>query len=368
MAIPQIIQGTSDIDAFIAAGMNPRTGRPTKLEDCSDALMMSLRKAFRVIDEQDAVNRYVWHNLPHGLTSQMMERILYYRGQAIFFYIPELDQFYFLPYTKSGSIDVYGRYMTVTPLKFGSGVVEKDGKERPWIEGLLRDPAYDIVPTAKWTPKAMDMNCVIVSDYTPQLSQKIISRSELQDPLINLMSEIVPYSRTALLNSTGVNGVRVPDEDSKDNVDAANSLVRNAALAGKRYIPITSTLEFQDLANGPTLASEEFLINLQALDNLRLSHLGLSNGGLFQKKSHMLEAEQQMNMGRATLVLQDGLTNRQTACDIINSIFGLGIWCELSETVIGADQNLDGQLVENTDGSMQEQANNETIEEVTEDE
>ena len=90
---------------------------------------------------------------------------------------------------------------------------------------------------------------------------------------------------------------------------------------------------------------------MQALDNFRLSLYGLDNGGLFQKKAHMLEAEQDMNAGNIKLVYQDGLTIRQKFCDIVNSIWGLGIWCEASETVVGIDKNLDGEVADNQDQS-----------------
>ena len=56
----------------------------------------------------------------------------------------------------------------------------------------------------------------------------------------------------------------------------------------------------------------------------------------------MLEAEQAVNGGNVGLVYQDSLTRRQNFCDIVNSIWGLGIWCEPSESVLGIDQNMDG--------------------------
>jgi hypothetical protein len=58
----------------------------------------------------------------------------------------------------------------------------------------------------------------------------------------------------------------------------------------------------------------------------------------------MLEAEQRMNSNNIGLILQDGLTNRQEFCDIVNSIWGLGIWVEVSETVSNIDKNMDGVL------------------------
>jgi hypothetical protein len=63
----------------------------------------------------------------------------------------------------------------------------------------------------------------------------------------------------------------------------------------------------------------------------------------------MLQTEQDMAGGAVGLILQDGLTKRQLFCDIVNSIWGLGIWCDVSETVSGTDKNLDGELSDQTE-------------------
>ena len=165
--------------------------------------------------------------------------------------------------------------------------------------------------------------CVLIKDYTEQISQTNIPRQLLQDPILDVMSDMVPFMRTALLNGTGIQGMRVSSQDEYANVEAASRSVNRAALEGKKWIPIVGNIEFQDMTGGEVAKAEEFLLAMQSLDNYRLSLYGLDNGGLFQKKSHMLEAEQQMNTGTTGLVLRDSLQCRQDACNIINSIFGL---------------------------------------------
>ena len=77
------------------------------------------------------------------------------------------------------------------------------------------------------------------------------------------------------------------------------------------------------------------MLAMQSLDNFRLSTYGLENGGLFHKKQQMLQSEQEMNDGNTSLVYQDSLTRRQEFCNIVNSIWGLNIWCEEVETSEG---------------------------------
>ena len=71
----------------------------------------------------------------------------------------------------------------------------------------------------------------------------------------------------------------------------------------------------------------------------------------------MLNAEAAMNQGTTGIVLQDGLKLRQEACYIINFIFGLSVWCEISETAAGADLNMDG-LIGNNQQQMPETETN----------
>lgn len=277
----------------------------------------NIRKQLRILDEQDAVNRYKWYNLPCDLSSQELERLIYYRGQLCFFYVPEIEQFIFSPYALDGTIDYYGRYNTVHPVPWAEGM-EKEKGNSP-LSAYLATKKLDVlygVPTEddkleEWAIKFIEGKaCVLVHDYTKQLSQTNIARQILQDPLLDIMSDCIPFMRTCLLSGTGVKGMRISNQADYPNVLDANSAFEKAALEGDQYVPIVGSVEFQALTDGQVLKAEEYLLAMQGLDNYRLSLYGLDNGGLFQKKSHMLEAEQSMNAGKAAIPLNDGLTIR----------------------------------------------------------
>lgn len=339
-----------DLSTFIQAGFNPKTGLPIRMGDCGEELKANIKKLLRIMDEQDAINRFVWYNLPIGLNSQLIERILYYKGQGALFFESATERFYFLPYALDGSIDVYGRFMGVRPLPFhGSLNLQEDDKKKvdakyQWLNIKKLKPQYDILLDEERTADIFENSCVLLSDYSKQISQTNISRQILQDPLLDVMADCIPFMRTALLNSTGVQGMRVDGQEAASNVYAASKSVNHAALVGEKYVPIVGPVEFQDLTDGNVGKSEEFLLAMQSLDNFRLSLYGLENGGLFQKKSHMLEAEQSMNNGNTGIILQDSLALRQRFCDIVNSVWGLNIWVEASETIMNIDRNMDGQI------------------------
>ena len=345
----------TDPNMLIQAGIDPKTGLPIKAAAMmACALKGEVKKNLRIMDEQNAINCFTWYNLPSGLTPQLLERILYYKGQGMFFYMKEVDKFFFLPYALDGTIDVYGRFTEVTPLPF-NGTTKADGeKDKPWIQGLKRKCVYEVELPEDYINEdgtvkveaileTQNNSCVLLKDYTEQISQTNISRQILNDPILDVMAEMVPFARTALLNGTGVQGMRVGSEDEAANVAFASQAINDAALNGKKWIPVVGNIEFQDLTGGNLAKAEEYFLALQSLDNLRLSFYGLDNGGLFQKKSHMLEAEQEMNQGNVGLVMRDRLENRQNFCTLVNSIWGLGIWCEISEVAIGMDK--DGDMV-----------------------
>ena len=353
-----------DPSILIQAGIDPKTGLPLRAGSNRCTLKADIKKQLRIVDEQNAVNRFTWYNLPEGLNGRLMERILYYKGQGMFFFLK--DKFYFLPYALAGSIDVYGRFTRVTPLPF-NGSTGDGTKERPWITGLTFEPVYDIAlpedfESVEAIVDKLEGSCVLLKDYTEQYAQTNIARQIINDPILDVMAECFPYMRTALKNSTGVQGMRVGTENESANVWAANNAINKAALEGDSKVPIVGTVDFQDLTSGETAKAEEFLLAMQSLDNYRLSLYGLDNGGLFQKKSHMLQAEQEMNTGNVGLVMRDSLQNRQDFCTLCNSLFGLNMWCEVSETVIGMDTTGDGVAGDNEGGQkemIQEEATDE---------
>lgn len=341
-----------DINTLIQAGINPKNGLPIKAGSIEEGqLKTGIKTVLRILDEQNAVNRYIWYNLPCNITSQELERLLYYKGQLCFFYCEPLEQFFFMPYALDGTIDFYGRYNRVHPVPMANGTTEAEKQayksQMDYLSTLKLDVVYD-VPMEPVDPYT---TCVLLHDYTKQLSQTVISRQILQEPILDIMSDCLPFMRTALQNSTGVLGMRVNSQDEQSNVKAANISINNAALNGQRYIPILGNIDFQGLSDGEVAKAEEFLLAMQSIDNFRLSLYGLDNGGLFQKKSHMLESEQAMNAGHVKSVLEDGLSIRQHMCDIVNSIWGVGMSCEISESAIGVDFNMDGMAGDDFDQS-----------------
>lgn len=330
-----------DINTMMAACFNPKTGLPLKFDASGDKLKDDIKRVIRVIDEQNALERFEWYNLPDGLDGELIERVLYYRGQGAFFYMETTDEFYFLPYALDGNIDCYGRYTGITPLPF-NGSVEANGKQKPWITGLTKKPLYGIKLPENLEWSDITDSCVLLHDYSKQISQTTIPRQQLNEAIIDVEAEMIPYMRTACMLGTGVKGMRVSSQDEASQVDWAGEALHKAALTGQGYVPVVGSIEFQELTDGANLKGADYMQAMESIDNFRLGTYGIDNGGLFQKKAHMLETEQAMAGGAIGMVLQNSLSIRQRFCTIVNSIWNLGIWVEPKEPIMGGDINGDG--------------------------
>ena len=339
-----------DLETLWQAGINPKTGLPTKFGSSKCTIKEDIKKYLRLIDEQDAVNRYVWYNLPANITSQELERMLYYKGQLCFFYDKDLEEFYFTPYALDGTIDFYGRYNTIHPVPMTSGSDDKGNKAQAQylaekklkcIYGLNIDGKADLTTST-----------VLLHDYTKQLAQTIQPRVVVNDPLLDVMAECIPFMRTAMIGSTGIKGVRVQDADQQQNVIDGSRSLEYSAMTGNPWVPIIGNIEFQELTNGDTGKIEEYMLAMQSLDNLRLSGYGIDNGGLFEKKAHELQTEADINGGPVGLIMQDGLSIRQNFCNIVNSIWGIGIWCEPAQNISGTDTDGDGVIYDRNDAGQ----------------
>lgn len=336
-----------DIKTVIQAGIDPKTRLPIKFGVTDGALKSDLKKIERIKDEQMAVHRYKWYNLPFDLTSEEVERLLYYKYSLIIVWDNISKKFYLMPYALDGGIDFYGRAAQVHPVPISSGVGEgakQIDRLRNYLSTLKLKVLYDVPEEVLDQEKAKDFDptkyTVILRDYTPQLSQTDIPRAFMQESLIDFKSDLLPYMRTALTNATGIVGVRVQNQDEYSNIQAANATLKDAALNGKMFVPIVGQVEMQELTGNGSLRSQEFLLAYQGAENFQKEIYGIGSNGLMQKASHMLANEQAMNQASGSAPFNDGLNWRQWWCNMVNILFGTQCWCDVGDNTMAEVNNM----------------------------
>lgn len=309
-----------------------------------DPIMDKIGESFCNIDYQQYLTRFKWNNLPEGLDSELFERIMYYSGSAMFFYIKELDRFYFLPYAMSGEetqtgIDFYGRFNRIKPYSFngstdGSGETKANGKKSSadlYLSTQIRDNIKDIpmVSDPKEAKKIYENGAVICWDHTPGLAYWADSRNRTARSYIKYMVKVLIQTKSALINASGFNLFAADGEQDSDlmqmQIDAINEDRENGQLAA-----VASKLlgNIENLQSNAPAAMQEFWASLQSVDNLRLKSMGIRNDGMQQKSQYQNIQEQTMDINDSLQVYWNAFMERIKFSAIVNSIWGLDIYPE----------------------------------------
>lgn len=321
-----------DLELLKMAGINPASILPIRRIGGTDSSpdTNKLKQILAIIDRQDATTRYVWYNLPKGLTGELIEHILYNRGQGAL--VKLKDTFYFLPYTlraeKDTGNDCYSRYKAITLVTMGSVNGEK---ERKAFGGKSFEAIYEVQP--KMNPKE-ENKAVLLRDYMNFIGgTSIVPRMILNDVLLDMEARLFPYAETAIISKTGVKGLRGENSEIATDVEGLNNSIKFGALHQKKFVGIVGNIDYQELGTGNDSGNvTEFLEYFQSLENFRKSTHGIATGGLMQKSSHMLEGEADMNQSQNISQGNDGLLQRQLFCVIAYSIWGIPMWCDIKQT------------------------------------
>lgn len=322
--------GLPQKELYEQAGIDIKTGQPTRLVEGSKIDVLPL---LRIIDEQDFCNTFKREEFPAILTSREIERLIYYYHDLMFFQADD-DEFYLMPYVLDGNLDYYSRFKTVHPVPLTDGKEGEENEEKKvktkenkndTLTTLLATMKRDVIYTKNQLDGITDLDpkkyCVLLFDYTHQRAQINKGRWMLADDILKLEASVFSYLDLAMLTSSGIKGMRVPDANAKVEIMAGAMTLRQNVKQGIPYVAITSPLEFQDLGDGPTAKINEYFLALQSLDNFRLQTLGVDNLGVYEKGSHLLESENNLNQSKNSYILEDRLENRQQFCELVNLIF-----------------------------------------------
>lgn len=301
-------------------------------------------KSLREIDYKQFLTRFKWHNLPDGMDSELIERILYFSGSAMFFYIKELDRFYFLPYGMSGEktevgIDFYGRFNRVKPYSFNGstdGAGEQEGgkkisKADIFLSTQIRDNIKDIpfVKDESEAKKIFENGAVICWDASPGLAYYADARNRTCKPYIDYMVEILIQTDSALINASGFNLFASRSESASEIMQMQIDAINADRRKGKLSAVVSKDLgEITNIQSNNSGAMQDFWNSLQAADNLRLKSLGIQNDGFVQKSQYQNIASQALDINDSLQVYFNAFMERVKFSAIVNSIWGLNIYPE----------------------------------------
>lgn len=312
-------------------------GNPENLNLNYDSLYQIMRNHNRI----ETLERYMWLNVPFGLTQDIIERVLFFRGKGIFYFNDEVDKFQFLPFALNGTIDEYGRYIRCNTLPFtGVDEEEKNSKNKKKDRRLIYenlDIVYDLPYNAEMMKMVRQKKTVgiILNDNSLGLTQQPIIRSNYVKPILHLMSTLMQIINTAMYGCADHSLIQVENESEIASINNQINAINFDILKGKRFTPIAGTLPIQPLKTSNTANLEGLFNTFNSLSNFLKSITGIANPGVFDKKAHLLQEEQQLNGSNADDIYYNGLRLRQEFCMMIQAYYNYPIWCESKRGMSG---------------------------------
>lgn len=294
---------------------------------------------YAIMKEQNMIEtleRYMWTNIPFGVTQDIIERLLFFRGKAIFYFNDKVGKFQFLPFALNDTIDEYGRYTRCNTLPF-TGVDETKKKNTQSGKGKLVKAVYEDLEIVYDFPYSMDMLekikkgkpvGIILNDSSLAISQQPIIRSNYVKPVLHLMSTLLQIINTAMFGAADASLLQVDNESEYDSIKEQINAINQSILRGERFIPIQGKMPIIPIKTSNTTDLEGLFGTFNSLSNFLKSITGVANAGVFDKKAHLLQEEQKLNGSNSDDVYYNGLRQRQEFCLMIQAYYNYPIWCE----------------------------------------
>lgn len=292
---------------------------------------------FAIMREQnyvETIERYMWTNVPFGLTPDLIERVLFFRGKGVLYFNDAVGKFQFLPFALNDTIDEYGRYTRCNTLPFiGVDEVKKDpNSKKRMVSAVMEDLelVYDLPYNEEMLRMIREKKPVgiVLNDNTLAISQQPIIRANYVKPVLHMMATLMNIINCAMFGAADHNVLAVENESELKSINQGIDAINKNILNGKRFTAITSPLKIEPLKTSNTADLEGLFNTFNSLSNFLKSITGVANPGVFDKKAHLLQEEQQLNGSNADDIYYNGLRQRQEFCMLVQAYYGYPIWCE----------------------------------------
>lgn len=295
---------------------------------------LSYDSLFNIMREQnkiETIERYMWVNVPFGLTADIIERLLFYRGKGVFYFNDKVGKFQFLPFALNGVIDEYGRYTKCNTLPFTG--VDTDEKKKKKSQSLVYEDlelVYDLPYDEETFNKINQQKTfgIILNDSSLSISQQPVIRYNYVKPVLHMMATLMQIINTAMFGNADHNLLQIENEGELDSVKTQIDAINQDILRGSRFTPIVGKLPITPLKTTNSADLEGLFNTFNSLNNFLKSITGVANAGVFDKKAHLLQDEQKLNGSNADDVYYNGLRLRQEFCLMVQAYYQYPIWCE----------------------------------------
>lgn len=292
-------------------------------------------------DMNQNIAKYVWENLPNGLQSWNIERMLYFRGTLAGFMFK--GQFYILPYSIRGAINPYGLPVAVKPIAYNGSA--------PGGDSSFFGETFEL-PVDNYGDENDKASAVLLYDAIPfSPTNKAPSRYFMNKIIIHEMCEVMSRININIVVSNKKIILRVPDSDTANIVRGE---LENAFDSDSPFVVVESPLETQEIQSSSDFNADELFNTLKNYDAIRCFMNGISSKTFgVEKKERLTTGELAGGEEEKELIYDLGWDMRKMFADECNKRFGLDIkvykrtdFFETSDELNGNGLNADEEVAE----------------------
>lgn len=238
-----------------------------------------------------SLSMFEWKNLPNTCDARFLEMGLFSKGAMVFFQDEVLEQFLCMQCLLGGALDVYNIPKERTAYASNGYRYQLSEKNSVVIyNNMLLTPAENTIKD--YALRLYDIDRTIDVNIRAQKTPVLIKASESQR--LSLLNAYQQYD--------GNQPVIYADESFNENNFAVLS------------------------TQAPFIAPELYELKVK-IWNDALTYLGVPNVS-YQKKERLIKDEVVRGSGGTMASRFSRLGMRQQACEQINNMFGLDVWCE----------------------------------------
>lgn len=301
-------------NGILALGSNERTDVKNDINPISFSNVdkEKYKLIWRNYDMNQCISRYIWKNLPNGLSGWNLERMLYFRGTLAGFTIG--GKFYILPYVQSGMINPYGIPTKIKPITYNGRIMGNN----EFISNDLE------LPVDLNGNKNSNYGAVLLYDSIPYSpSSKSPSRYFLNDIILNEMADTFARININIVVSNKKILLIIKDRKQRDIVQKELEMAFGSDCP---FGILSSELPVESVQNTSDYNADDLFNTIKNYDAIRCFMSGISSKNFgTEKKERLVSGELVGNEEQKDLILDIGFDLRKEFCDLCNSKFGTNI-------------------------------------------
>lgn len=264
-------------------------------------------------DFTQVCSRFIWKDLPNGLTSWNIERMLYFRGSLAGFKFA--NHVYILPYVVEGGLNPYGMPTKIKPILYNSGGL---GGEKKYFADNFK------LNVDQWGDETDDYSAVILYDNIPYGQQGgAISRYYYNNIIINEIAETFARININVVVSNKKIFLQVKDPKQQRVIQRE---LETAFGSESPFVLITSPLETQTIQSTNDYNADDLFNTIKNYDSIRCFMNGISSKSFgSEKKERLVSGELAGAEEEKNLVLDMAYDMRKLFADLCNKKFGTNI-------------------------------------------